>query len=153
MKKYIDRDALVEYAHCQYGILTPNDIMEFPTADVQPVNGWISEKDRLPEYISKQSVIDYLKGYLNSIGECGADSLLFDRGQRRALINSIQDISAIKGADVQPVRYGKWVKSNTQRHVEITYECSECQHEVVGEYEKTPFCGGCGARMDGDSDD
>lgn len=86
MKKYIDRDALVEYAHCQYGILTPNDIMEFPTADVQPV------------------------------------------------------------------KHGKWVVSATQKHVEVTYECSECQHEVVGEYEKTPFCGGCGIRMDGDNE-
>lgn len=63
----------------------------------------------MDEYISKQSVIDYLKGYLNSIGECGADSLLFDRGQRRALINSIQDISVIKGADVQPVKHGQWI--------------------------------------------
>jgi hypothetical protein len=37
MKKYIDRDALAEYAHCQYGMVTASDIMEFPTADVQPV--------------------------------------------------------------------------------------------------------------------
>ena len=68
------------------------------------------------EYISKQSVIDYLEGYLNSIGECGADSLLFDRGQRRALINSIQDISAVKAADVQPVKHGRWEHG----------ECSVC---------------------------
>ena len=59
------------------------------------------------EYISKQSVIDYLNGYLNSIGECGADSLLFDRGQRRALINAIQDILAVKASDVQPVN--QWI--------------------------------------------
>ena len=50
------------------------------------------------------------------------------------------------------VKHGRWVKSDTQKHVEITYECSECQHEVVGEYEKTPFCGGCGVRMDGNTD-
>lgn len=50
------------------------------------------------------------------------------------------------------IKRGRWVKSDTQRHVEITYKCSECQHEVVGEYEKTPFCGECGARMDGDSE-
>ena len=53
--------------------------------------------------------------------------------------------------DAEPIKYGRWIKSNIQRHVEVTYECSECQHEVVGEYEKTPFCGGCGARMDGDN--
>lgn len=62
---------------------------------------------KMAEYISKQSIIDYLNGYLHSIGEGGADSLLFDRGQRRALINSIQDISAVEAADVQPV--DRWI--------------------------------------------
>lgn len=54
----------------------------------------------------------------------------------------------------ESVKHGRWIVSHTQKHVEVTYECSECQHEVVGEYEKTPFCGGCGARMmkDGDSE-
>lgn len=55
----------------------------------------------MDEYISKQKVLDYLNGYLHSLGEGGTDDLLFDRGQRRALINSIQDISAVKAADVQ----------------------------------------------------
>lgn len=64
----------------------------------------------MDDYISKQSVIDYLNGYLHSIGEDGTYSPLFDRGQRRALINSIQDISVIKGADVQPVKHGEWVE-------------------------------------------
>lgn len=61
----------------------------------------------MDEYISKQKVLDYLNGYLHSLGEDGADTLLFDRGQRRALINSIQDILAVKAADVQPVN--QWI--------------------------------------------
>lgn len=69
----------------------------------------------MDEYIYKQSVIDYLNGYLHSIGECGADSLLFDRGQRRALINSIQDILAIKAADVEPVRHGRWIECDYKK--------------------------------------
>ena len=63
--------------------------------------------------------------------------------------NRVRELPA---ADVQPVKHGRWIVSNTQKHVEVTYECSECQHEVVGEYEKTPFCGGCGARMGGEND-
>ena len=54
--------------------------------------------------------------------------------------------------DVQPVKHGRWIESKGQKHIEITYECSECGHEIVGEYEKTKFCGDCGARMDGDSE-
>ena len=54
------------------------------------------------EYICKHTVIDYLNGYLYSIGEYKSDNL-FDMGQRNALINSIQDISTVKAADVQPL--------------------------------------------------
>jgi hypothetical protein len=60
----------------------------------------------MAEYINKQDVLDYLNGYLHSLGEGGADDSLFDRGQRRALINSIQDILAVKAADVQLVISG-----------------------------------------------
>lgn len=94
------------------------------------------------EYISKQSVIDYLNGYLHSIGECGADSLLFDRGQRRALVNSIQDISAVKAAPVAPVKHGHWrARMSTTTSVKCT--CCNCYHEY-----ETPYCPNCGAKMD-----
>lgn len=106
----------------------------------------------MDEYISKQSVIDYLNGYLNSIGEDGTYSPLFDRGQRRALINSIQDISAIKAADVQPVKHGRW-KVRTQKdgtaigQHNVTY-CSECGYVIFTK--ENSFCARCGARMDGE---
>lgn len=58
----------------------------------------------MDEYISKQKVLDYLNGYLHSLG--GTDTL-FDRGQRRALVNTIQDLLAVKAADVQPVK--QWI--------------------------------------------
>ena len=114
----------------------------------------------MDEYISKQSVIDYLNGYLNSIGECGADTLLFYRGQRRALINSIQDISAIKATDVQPVKHGRWIFQNRNdedgRHI---YHCSECNFEtkvfpcnLIPWQMHEKYCARCGARMDGDSE-
>lgn len=107
------------------------------------------------EYISKQSVIDYLNGYLHSIGECGADSLLFDRGQRRALINSIQDILAIKGADVQPVKHGEWEYEHTiggMKH----YHCTNCKC-IADENQILwwKFCPNCGCKLDleGDNDE
>lgn len=93
----------------------------------------------MAEYISKQDVIDYLSGYLNSLGECGADSLLFDRGQRRALINSIQDISAVKAADVQPV--DRWISCKDKMPEEyktvLVYE--KDYGVMIGELEKKFF--------------
>lgn len=118
------------------------------------------------EYISKQSVIDYLNSYLHSIGECGADSLLFDRGQRRALINSIQDISAVKAADVQPVKHGRWIETHIsfcnwiledekeEGHSFFMAEmkCSCCKRYNTVTFalslNKPNFCHHCGARMD-----
>lgn len=110
----------------------------------------------MAEYISKQSIIDYLNGYLHSIGEGGADSLLFDRGQRRALINSIQDISAVEAADVQPVKRGRWIHDRGGYDGRDNwYHCSECNRTlnlICGKkLENYPYCH-CGARMDGDTE-
>lgn len=115
----------------------------------------------MDEYISKQKVLDYLNSYLHSLGEGGADALLFDRGQRRALINSIQDISAVKAADVQPVKHGRWEYDHTiggMKH----YHCTNCKNsgnECIADENEIlwwEFCPRCSARMDlkdGDSDD
>lgn len=105
----------------------------------------------MTEYISKQDVIDYLNGYLHSLGE-DADTL-FNRGQRRALINSIQDILAVKAADVQAVRHGRWVAENQDnRGYADCFTCTNCKNYV---YTYTlmrscefDYCPNCGARMD-----
>ena len=94
----------------------------------------------MDEYISKQKVLDYLNGYLHSLGNGGADTLLFDRGQRRALINSIQDISAVKAADVQPVKHGRWISHK----ITASSKCSECNKVFSNE---TKYCPNCGVRM------
>lgn len=105
----------------------------------------------MDEYISKQKVLDYLNDYLLSLGNGGADTLLFDRGQRRALINSIQDISAIEAADVQLVKHGRWINEGF-----LDMYCSVCGETPDSESGSCPtptdFCGCCGAIMDGDSD-
>lgn len=102
---------------------------------------------QMAEYISKELVLDYLKGCLRSMGDCEADSL-FDIGQRRTLINSIQDISATKAADVQPVKRGKWLHFNSDGII----FCSECKHEAYWDtdygQQLFDYCPYCGARMD-----
>lgn len=93
--------------------------------------------------ISMKAVLDIVSQYCpdddGSCSKAGVD-----------LREMLDEIEGLDETEVQPVKQGRWIVSHTQKHVEVTYECSECQHEVVGEYEKTPFCGGCGARMDGD---
>lgn len=125
----------------------------------------------MAEYISKQDVIDYLNGYLHSLGE-DADTL-FNRGQRRALTNSIQDILAVKVAEVQPVKHGRWITKAEDYYkawqgsgrswddmpyfvTGLKFACSNCfeQFDVNAEgVEKWNGCPLCLARMDGEQND
>ena len=53
-------------------------------------------------------------------------------------------------ADVVEVVHGEWELVEQEEHVEKVYICSACEdYEAWGEYEKTPYCPNCGARMDG----
>ena len=47
---YVDVGKLADYANNQATGITANEIMRFPRADVQPVNQWISCKDKMPEH-------------------------------------------------------------------------------------------------------
>ncbi len=99
----------------------------------------------MTEYISKQKVLDYLNGYLHSLGE-DADTL-FNRGQRRALTNSIQDILSVKPADVQPMKHGEWVYNDKPifGNPYGRYCCSICGSTVVSGDDN--YCPCCGAKM------
>lgn len=82
MNEYISREAVVRYLKwfsekelnsSSYGMITSSvlnkaerAISEMPAADVQPVNGWIAVKDRLPDEIGKVLVIDNGKVDINS---------------------------------------------------------------------------------------
>jgi hypothetical protein len=53
-------------------------------------------------------------------------------------------------ADVVPVRHGHWIKISPAG----IYECSECGKNVMtSDIKAYEYCHGCGARMDGDSDE
>lgn len=101
----------------------------------------------MDEYISREEVLETIRyrvcqGQGNKEHMCKRGSCAYC-----GIMEIMSDISSIEVADVRTIKQGRWIVSNTQKHIEVTYECSECQHEVVGEYEKTPFCGGCGVRM------
>lgn len=107
----------------------------------------------MAEYISKQDVLDYLNGYLHSLGYDNIDLIV--NGQRKALINAIQDISAVKTADVQPVKRGRWIDCTFYDPYEKSYEqnfeykCSCCGHMIYNKpNDDNLYCGHCGTGMD-----
>lgn len=62
-----------------------------------------------------------------------------------------QTILSIPAADVQPVRHGRWVKSEIP---DEKFVCSECggacwYYDYEGEVARSRYCPNCGAKMDG----
>ena len=57
-------------------------------------------------------------------------------------------ISELKAAD-QPLKHGKWIRTDKSMGVETAYACSECGY-LVRESDRTNYCGDCGADMRGD---
>lgn len=122
------------------------------------------------EYISKKEVLDYLNGYLHSLGYDNTDLIV--NGQRHALINVLEDILTVKAADVQPVKHGrweeihislcKWIPEDEKEEGHSFYmaelKCSCCERYNAVTFaltlNKPDFCQLCGARMikDGDTE-
>ena len=61
-----------------------------------------------------------------------------------------QLLDEIPAADVAPVVHGLWVCVNKIDPIS-GYRCSKCRR-IVG-FDLTPYCPGCGAKMDGGGDD
>lgn len=74
-----------------------------------------------------------------------------------------RDIREIPAADVVEVKHGYWIKGGEEK-LYFAYDmsgiydfplvCSNCKTDVTEyDYEETPFCPFCGAKMDGDKND
>lgn len=103
----------------------------------------------MAEYISKKEVLDYLNGYLHTLGYDNTDLIV--NGQRHALINVLEDILTVKAADVQPMKHGYWKEEEPR-----VLKCSVCGEYAPMNYLgqnciDSSYCPWCGARMDGDA--
>ena len=75
-----------------------------------------------------------------------------DKARRDELSNVIARIINAPIVEAMPARCGKWVKDEEEsaNHAESIYRCSACLNwEAWGNYECTPFCPYCGAKMAG----
>ena len=64
---------------------------------------------------------------------------------------AIAEIINVLLMDPQEVKHGRWVKNEAESalHVEPIYDCSACHNwQAWGDYECTPYCPNCGAKMD-----
>lgn len=104
----------------------------------------------MDEYISKEAVVRYLKGFsekeLNSRSNFGMiTSSVLNKAERA--------ISEMPTADVQPVKHGRWISQGDDMWL-----CSNCKENIIysmhksDRTEKQRYCCRCGARMEGDSE-
>ena len=49
--------------------------------------------------------------------------------------------------EAEPVKHGKWVRTDKSMGVETVYACSECGYQVR-ESDRTNYCGDCGSKLD-----
>ena len=102
------------------------------------------------EYISRDKVLNkFIEGD-------GHDDDRFTEGYNFAVQEHREEVENIPAADVQPVKYGRWIgiyewaKMHDSRPIGMCtyFWCSECQ---TAQEKKSNFCPNCGARMDGEA--
>ena len=99
----------------------------------------------MAEYISKKKALDVF------IGGCGDDD--FTNGYNFAANEYKEKIKAMKSADVQPAKRGRWISQGDDMWL-----CSNCKENIIfsmhesDRTEKQRYCCRCGARMGGGID-
>ena len=93
----------------------------------------------MDDLISRQALIRWVKTECNPYGKPTLD---FESGKK--VIEHLKQMPSAQHT-------AAWELDEQQEHVEKIYHCSNCGYRAWGEYEKTDFCGGCGAEMRGDT--
>lgn len=92
-----------------------------------------------------------MMGYLARLGTKNTYKAKFE-----ALSAALDDAPTV---DAEPVRHGKWIKSDYPQHdddslyVYYNYHCSKCEGMADDRRWLPRYCPNCGAKMDGDEVD
>ena len=105
----------------------------------------------MDDYISREVLLSEIAADYGNWTVCNDTDESYRQGVKDNYDDTIRLINGIPGADVQPVKHGRWLDNG------IVYTCSECNSSVpknifvIGcDFDGCPYCF---ARMDGDSDE
>ena len=99
----------------------------------------------MEDLISRSALIAWEN---NFCADCTRDQEHCSNCIMNDVIKKIKDTPAV---DAELVRHGHWIKNEAESalHVEHIYDCSACHNwQAWGDYECTPYCPNCGAKMD-----
>ena len=101
------------------------------------------------DLISRDAVIKILNNSRSIRARDGAGGVWID------LMDAIGEIERVPAVEAEPVRHGTWEMRRSTLKTEFatltgTYPtCNLCGHVEFGVDKSTPYCPGCGAKMDG----
>lgn len=104
----------------------------------------------MSDLISRDAVFKILNNSRSIRARDGAGGVWID------LLDAIGEIERAPALEAEPVRHGTWkmcratIKKDFATFTGTYPTCSMCGHVEYGVDKSTPYCPGCGAKMDGD---
>lgn len=117
----------------------------------------------MAKYVDIEMVRPRLHGLIGAVLDFLDVDSLDSSDEEAELINIANDLcDAVPAADVRPERHGRWSDKMISQEDEFCkygdfsfkdfhfgFQCSECGAIL----NKTPYCGNCGAKMDGEDNE
>ena len=103
------------------------------------------------DLISRDAVLKILNNSRSIRARCGGVSGIWIN-----LLNAVGEIERVPAVEAKPVRHGTWkmcratIKKDFATLTGTYPTCSLCGYVECGVDKSTPYCPGCGAKMDGD---
>jgi hypothetical protein len=101
----------------------------------------------MAEYITKDKFIHFLFKEIAYFEETQTDIEIPISATLQSVVNEVKKFTS---EDVQPVKHGYW-----KYETDYCIVCSECGNLseincITGDFMESPYCNGCGAKMDGE---
>ena len=103
----------------------------------------------MSDLISRDAALKILNNSRSIRARDGAGGVWID------VMDAISEIERVPAVEARPVRHGTWEMRRKTLNTDFatltgTYPtCSLCGHAEFGVGKSTPYCPGCGAKMDG----
>lgn len=121
-------------------------LLNFKRAIIELPSVTPNQAESCEDCVSRHTVFEVI----NKIEEPNDERGGFFIDNTDELVFAVRDLPSVTPARPK----GKWIEDDehNQNHIEKIWHCSECNYEAWGEYDKSDFCGGCGADMRGEED-
>lgn len=99
----------------------------------------------MSDYISREALLDRLNKNLSACNPGTFSEMCY--------ADSIETVKHFPAADVEPVRHGRWVRTEDDWNSLTTFQCTVCGEEFCFEIDEDltllnyNYCPNCGAKM------